>query len=343
MRIRYLLALLLLLPLAACAHMEPPRPPLKRIPPPPEGMTAVQRGGALEIAFDVPSSNLDRTPIVEVRGVEVVGHGEGETEPRLLRSWLVPELRTVKPGTKLTLRLPIGERLPWAQGRVSVAVRFRNGSERWSAFTPMASCLVAPVAEPPARLRAQPAKGRVALEWEAVSANCDGSAPALLGKWLVLRRRLPDGAEEEAGRVDGELRGFADTGAAPDQSYAYALAALREVGGGDVRGRESMWVTVDTRDVYPPDAPSRLSVLNEGRTLRLIWDPSTDSDVAGYLVFRAKAGEAAVQLTSEPVPTPTWVDTEADGSVPYDYTVVAVDTHGNRSVPSAPARCEPAR
>jgi fibronectin type 3 domain-containing protein len=69
----------------------------------------------------------------------------------------------------------------------------------------------------------------------------------------------------------------------------------------------------------------------------LRWEPSPAKDLAGYRVYRLRAGEASpVCLTSVLVKKPYFVDIQATRGETYYYSVTAVDDskRSNESLPS---------
>ena len=88
------------------------------------------------------------------------------------------------------------------------------------------------------------------------------------------------------------------------------------------------------RDTFPPAAPKGLSAVGSEGAVSLIWEASTEPDLAGYLVLRAEGNAPAAALTPAPIKETTFRDATAARGVRYVYTVVAVDGAGNRSAPS---------
>src|SRR2546426_11116476 len=54
--------------------------------------------------------------------------------------------------------------------------------------------------------------------------------------------------------------------------------------------------------------PENLVAIPSAATVRLSWSPSPDSDVAGYVVYRATAEGAFVRVGSTRAPTTAFVD-----------------------------------
>jgi hypothetical protein len=346
-----LAAAALALAAAGCARVGAPEPPLKRIPPAPAPVAAVQEAGVLVVRCGLPAANSDGTAVKGYRRLEVLGV---LAPPGAILDALPAELPLVASWGESTLpgqlrergfeaRLNLAGRFGATAGTVVLAVRFMNDRGRWSPPSPALRCPVGAVAETPGGVAAVPGKAGVALQWNEPAANFDGTAPAAWDHCRVLRRRLPDGPVETAGRADRPARAFTDAEAAPDRRYAYALVFVRRVDDGEVLSAPSPWLEVDTRDVFPPDAPENPAALLEDGRIKLIWSPVTDADVAGYLVERRADGEAAfVPVTPTPVADALCVDADADPKRPWRYRVIAVDGHGNRSVPSAEAAYRPA-
>jgi hypothetical protein len=90
------------------------------------------------------------------------------------------------------------------------------------------------------------------------------------------------------------------------------------------------------KDTFPPVAPKGLQALGGESLISLIWEPSPEKDLVGYLVLRGKTPDALVQITPEPIPESRFSDGVQSG-LRYFYAVKAVDKGGNVSPASAPA------
>jgi len=92
---------------------------------------------------------------------------------------------------------------------------------------------------------------------------------------------------------------------------------------------------VTPADTFAPAAPRELTAVASEGAISLLWDPSTDADLSGYLVLRGDApGEKLQPLTKAPIPDTTFRDTTAQSGIEYVYTVVAVDKANNPSAQS---------
>ena len=168
----------------------------------------------------------------------------------------------------------------------------------------------------PTGLAAVRGDSQVSLSWAA-------NAEPDLASYRVLR----DGVE--IATVTG--RSFVDTGLPNDVTYTYTLAALDV---SDNRSAASAPVSATPTDLTPPAVPGRpVSVAGEGQ-VSLSWTANAEPDLATYRVLRDGVEIATVTAA-------TFVDTGLANDTTYSYTLVAVDTHGNRSAASPAASATP--
>jgi hypothetical protein len=150
--------------------------------------------------------------------------------------------------------------------------------------------------------------------------------------------------------------GTIDRTAESGQTYHYTAQRVRSVtlAGStpatphklELRSALSPPITVLLRDTFPPSAPTGLAAIPGGttpadRSIYLSWEPNTDSDLAGYIVYRQQISPTgaltglSTRLNSTPVPGPAFSDQTATSGQRYAYRVTAIDAAGNESAPSA--------
>ena len=194
---------------------------------------------------------------------------------------------------------------------------------------------------PPTLLAVTPEEGRICLEWLPPSSDLIGRSPVQVGGYYVYRRALPD--EEYDRPLNSkpfEGTSYVDQGAPYGTKLVYTVRAVPP-SKPKIEGPPSEEATVDYRDVFPPAAPARVDALPESNLVRLVWDPVTAPDLAGYLVFRAEGNGEPVRLTREPIRDPFFTDTTVHTGHRYRYTVRSIDHAGNLSTPSPEAVAEP--
>jgi hypothetical protein len=111
----------------------------------------------------------------------------------------------------------------------------------------------------------------------------------------------------------------------------FEIRPVDQVFGTVVIGPASPRTCVTPKDTFPPAAPKNLAAIAGAGVINLIWDPNTESDLAGYLVLRGEApGDTLQPVTKEPITTTSYRDEDVRVGTRYVYAVVAVD----RATPS---------
>ena len=155
---------------------------------------------------------------------------------------------------------------------------------------------------------------------------------------------------ETAARVDGAL----DASARFGSRYEYSAQRVNRVMLKDgktleLAGENSVPVRVDVVDNFPPAVPKELVAVAAAaeKTIDLSWQPDTESDLAGYIVYRTGSGEAAdgngvsdwMRISGpQPVTTAAYRDTAVEPGHTYRYSVSAIDLTGHESKRSVEAR-----
>jgi hypothetical protein len=103
-------------------------------------------------------------------------------------------------------------------------------------------------------------------------------------------------------------------------------------------------VRVDAVDVFPPAVPAGLAAValtseNGGPpAIDLNWQPDTEADLAGYIIYRREGTGDWQRISPEqPVVGPAFHDAHVEAGHTYTYAVSAVDQSGRESLRSAHA------
>jgi fibronectin type 3 domain-containing protein len=208
---------------------------------------------------------------------------------------------------------------------------------------------LAPTLPPPSRLSA-----RVTAEGVAISASGEHGPvpPGLTFAYHLYRRNQGAQQEMDLGKPSAHpVSGrnytllFLDRDIEWEQTYLYKIAAVtvETVQGKEeqVQGDDSPEVQVFVHDVFPPAPPTGLQAVYSGTPqqpfIDLSWAPNTESDLAGYNVYRHEEGQVAAKINTGLVKVPTYRDTAVQPGRRYVYSVTAVDVRGNESGQSAEA------
>ena len=148
-----------------------------------------------------------------------------------------------------------------------------------------------------------------------------------------------------AGREAGALDHTARFG----ESYEYTAQRVERitVGGPDgpksleLAGEISVSVHVDVADAFPPAVPQGLVavLVPEEKTIDLSWQPDTEEDLAGYIVYRAESDSDWKRISgAQPLNGPAYRDATVEAGHSYRYAVSAIDLTGHESKRSAEAQ-----
>lgn len=132
-----------------------------------------------------------------------------------------------------------------------------------------------------------------------------------------------------------EETSFTRPGAEPDKEQCFVVRSVATVGSSAIESDPSEPICVTPKDIFPPAAPKTLTAVGDVGAVNLVWDPNSETDLAGYIVLRAAApGDNMQPLMPAPIKENRFTDRTVTAGVTYFYTVIAVDKAGNRSTPS---------
>jgi len=349
------LALALSLVVAGCGRKLDPLPPILVVPARVEPVRLEQDGGDVVLRFPYPARTAQGaaltglTKVTVYREIQSAREGARVPEPPAgearareerdfrLRAEVIADLgpealdeRTL--GAEVIVRDPLvsmyrDKRLGKILLRYGVtATRDRK---RVSDMSPLVSILPAVPPGRPDDLVASVLESQVCLAWRAPAGMLDGSTPAVVGAYAVYRKGETDEWYEDPIGVVGKETSFADQTARSDRRYLYTVRAALKKELPPVLGPPADEAFADTRDVFPPAAPTGLLVLVEAGGTRLAWTPVLAPDLASYRAYRKGAGDAAWSRIAEGLKDPGYFDPAPSKGVRYGVT--AVDRQGNES------------
>jgi hypothetical protein len=198
---------------------------------------------------------------------------------------------------------------------------------------------------PPGKLSAAQEDGRVVLSWsEAISSGLHE-----LSAYLLYRSETSGSYGEPYAALPLSATSFTD--ALPNgKPYYYRLRSLDSAGNSSEASPE-----IKASAFKPVKPPTQLTARGVGdQAIVLKWQPSEGKgthEVAGYNVYRSTrlpVDLGARPINKAPLAGATKFDDEPDNSSEppklntlYHYQVVALDSQGNPSPPSAPASASP--
>lgn len=337
-------AALLLLAGSACGKKGPLLPPLRIVPQAAEDLRASQRGARVVLEWANPQSYNDGSPLPGIAAVEIwegLEAGDFPDKARLVRSLAAADLEPLRIGAGPSSRalsfsfVPSGAAAPTGAQRFFalrvVDAKRRRGSE----LSAPVAVLYVPAPRPPSGLAAAVEETRIVLTWKPPLVNADGTTPAALGGYVVLRSEGGDAPRRLSEKPLTEPR-FEDPDFAFGRTYRYIVRAVASAAA-SAESEDSDPLEIKPADAFPPAVPAGLSAAAGGSVITLFWEAGREPDLAGYRVWRREAGKDWVRLAADLIPGSAYTDSTAAPGVPYEYAVSAVDAAGNES-----ARCAPA-
>jgi fibronectin type 3 domain-containing protein len=126
---------------------------------------------------------------------------------------------------------------------------------------------------------------------------------------------------------------YTDSTAEFQKEYLYAI---RPVGIDGKEGALSHYVKL-TRFSPAPLPPGGLRVTSIQGVAKIIWDPSLQTGVNGYRIYRRTDGQEKAAITPNLLPATEsiWTDKNITAGIRYYYSIAAVDVYGREGLPSS--------
>lgn len=126
-----------------------------------------------------------------------------------------------------------------------------------------------------------------------------------------------------------------------DAALCFVVRTVRVYGVVTIESEPAGPHCVTPVDTFPPAAPTGLKAVAVAGAMNLIWEPSSEPDVAGYLVLRGEApGETLQALTPTPIGQTNYTDATVKAGTRYVYVIVAVDKASKANMSPQSARVE---
>ena len=296
-------------------------PPLLNIPQAVDDLSAIQRGSKIVVQFTLPKLTTEgvviKPPVQwDLRGGEA-GAGDFNIEQWAARAQTLGGA-SLQDG-RVRCELPA---TPWIGKNLVLGARIQGARGRPSSWSkPVTITVIAPPATP-GDVKAETVAEGVRIRWS-------GAGPS----YRVFRRA--DGETGLTPAANTAAREFIDRAAELGKTYHYAVQAIAKTGTGEVESELSPEAAVTPTDVFPPGIPSGLTAVPATNSIELAWERVTDSDLAGYRVYRA-APDGDFEKIAETAETPSYSDRQVEAGKQYRYAVSAFDKAGNESRRSEP-------
>jgi hypothetical protein len=353
--------------LTGCGTPSAPQSPSLKLPEPVSDLSAIRGGSGVTLHWTMPRKNTDHLLIKGAIPVAVCRR-EGAAGCQLAGAV------TFAPGAEGEFHetLPVG--LQNGQPRqLTYFVELKSPKDRSAGLSNPAVVLAGAAPAAVLGLAGQVRADGVALRWNATDAPKTTATTAvrlhrkLLTPPATKEKKPGSGADNATmsaaaepvlrdllveAPAAGVLSGALDSSARFGEVYEYTAQRVERVTVDDktleLAGDISAQIRVDVVDTFPPAVPSGLAavVVAEEKSIDLSWQPDTDEDLAGYIVYRVTVGEAEngngavdwIRISgAQPVVGPAYRDTTVAPGHSYRYTVSAIDLTGHESRRSSEA------
>jgi hypothetical protein len=115
---------------------------------------------------------------------------------------------------------------------------------------------------------------------------------------------------------------------------------IRVLGAGGSDTAE-LQILVETNPALPPAAPIGLKTLAGNSQVSLIWNANSESDLAGYNVYRSMTTSNYTAALTNGLTSTNFVDATVVNGTTYYYVVTATDTNRNESAKSSEVSARP--
>jgi hypothetical protein len=194
---------------------------------------------------------------------------------------------------------------------------------------------------PPQKVHAKPVPSGVLISWEESGSTASALNPQTQYVYKIMRRLQAAKEPVVVAQVKANdpANNFTDTGIEWEKSYQYWIVpvTLWQDGNrkGEIEGDDSPVVDVLAHDSFPPANPSGVEAVYSAATpnsfIDITWTANTETDLAGYNVYRHRENEQPVKINSDLVKTPRFADSGIQPGMKYFYSVTGVDVRGNES------------
>ena len=343
--------------LSSCGTPGIPEPPSLELARPVTDLRAMRKGNEVHLSWSIPELTEDhRTfrhpgPTKVCRTIRLPLRVCGAPVAELLpQPASVQHISSRRKLTKSQLPTPAQEtytdqlstsiQTQAPTSNLTYAVSVLNSYGKSAGLSNQVQVPSAPTLSAPANLSAHLSAKGVELTWSAVRPSKE--LPGIKYEYRIYRRDVTANRDLVAGEI--QLSGdsspyFLDTRFEWEKTYEYRVTVVtmvdRPEGPEQVEGDDSAPVHVVTHDVFPPAAPTGLQAVFSGPGQKpfvdLIWAASSESDLAGYNVYRRESTGEPAKINTELVKTPAYRDTDVVPGHEYFYSISAVDARGNES------------
>ncbi len=340
--------------LTGCGTPAAPQPPSLNLPALVTNLSATRAGNAVTLTFTVPRKTTDKLLL------------KGNIDVRLCRQEPAAPCKpagsiALTPGVEGTLEDTLPAELAAGAPRpLTYFVELCNHNGRSAGLSNAAAILAGQAPTPVAGFTAELRKQGALLRWsdgtptlirlhrklltppaeKSATVQSPGSqgilapSPEPVDLTLVVEPQTAGNPARRNQALDKSIR-IGETYEYTAQRVASVTVSGQSL---ELPGPLSAPVRLEAKDIFPPETPTGLAAVATSAStgleaaIDLSWQPVTDANLAGYIVYR-REGDAAWQRISpaQPAIAPAFHDTQAQPGHTYRYAVSAIGQNGQES------------
>lgn len=331
----------------SCGTPGEPLPPSLEVPRPITDLRAARKGNAVTLTWTFPTLTTEGRTITQSGNFEVC-RSLAPMQRCDTAVASIPFKKSVRksPASRTETYVDVLLSPPVPDDPTAsfhYAVNALNSYGRTAGLSNQIVIPAAPTLPPPAGFQAQVTAEGVRLSWQAVASA--PQAPGMRFLYRVYRREQGVKSDVVAGEFPaGDASpSLLDHSFEWEKAYDYWITVVTSVAANgneeQVEGENSPPVQVVAHDVFPPATPAGLQAVFSGPGQKpfidLVWNANSETDLAGYNVYRHEAGAQPQKINQDLAKSPAYRDSAVVAGHEYSYSVSAVDARGNESSRSA--------
>jgi hypothetical protein len=351
-------ALVIGLVLTGCGTPGAPLPPSLNLPDPVANLSASRAGNQVSLTWTMPKRNTDKLLLKGDLPVRLCRkEDEGACAPVAADLFFAPGASGAFTET-LPPALATGAPRP-----LTYFVELPNRKGRSAGLSNAAAVPAGQAPAAVANLTAEVRRDGALLRWTPETPATPPSAPTAIRlhrRLLTTRPQAKPKAQQgilapqpeqldQSLLVDSDAVGLAlDKEIRLGETYVYRAQRVARITVGtqtlELAGPLSAPVRVEALDIFPPAVPTGLAAVatspsaGSEAAIDLSWQPNTETDLAGYAVYRREGGESWQRISpAQPLAGPAFHDARIQPGRTYRYAVTAIDQGGHESARSAEA------
>jgi hypothetical protein len=338
-----------LIGMTGCGTPAAPQPPSLQLPQQVTDLTVVRAGDSVTLHWTMPRKTTDHLRLKGPVTAQICWREKSDGCQRAGEAGFGPGAAS-EFVAKLPDALSQGDARP-----VAWFVELKNSKGRSAGLSNSAEVLAGKAPDAITGLAAEVRADGVALHWNGGEAGSVRLHRKLLSTPVQNAKPKSGLMQPAAEPLLSDLLAEASTTGALDRTARFGASyeyTAQRIGRVTVQGKSlelagpiSAPIRVDVADAFPPSVPQGLVAVQvaEEKTIDLSWqpdaDPYTDRDLAGYIVYRAEAGEDWKRISgTQPLPGPAYRDAQVTPGHNYRYAVTAIDLTGHESKRSPEAQ-----